>query len=93
MKIKELEIPLVGPWAEEVRLRPDPIELLVGLMAADATIICTGPSQVAHKTWLVFQAAICLASGKSVEGIVPVIKEGIPILIIEEENLGALKGF
>jgi hypothetical protein len=35
---------------------------------------------------LVFQAALCLASGRTVQGITPVDPCGVPILIIEEEG-------
>ncbi len=86
MENEKLIIPRLDDWVEEVENSPEPEWLIDGMLPADATCVVSGPSQVAHKTWLVFQAALCLASGKSVEGIVPTNPDGIPILIIEEEG-------
>lgn len=86
MLFEKLIIPRLDDWVTEVENSPEPEWLLENLLAADATCVVAGPSQIGHKTWLVFQVALCLASGKAVQGIIPADKNGIPILIVEEEG-------
>lgn len=58
--------------------------LIQDFILSDAAIQISGPATLGYKTWLAFQIAMCVASGKSVSLLKPFKPE--PVLVIEVEG-------
>ncbi len=63
--------------------------LLEKLMPADAAILVSGKAKRAYKSWIAFQVAICLSTGRNAGPLVPVDTAGIPVLVLEAEGARA----
>lgn len=76
--------PRIHTWCAQV----DDVQewLLEGLLPADSAILVSGKAKRAYKSWLAFQIAICIASGKTMGPFVPCNVSGLPVLILEAEG-------
>ena len=80
------EFPLLKDWVRIVRDSPDREWLLDRLVPVQGFILLSGAPKVSMKTWWAKAAGLAVASGQQIGPLVPVNKQGLPVLMIAQEG-------
>lgn len=92
-EIKSLDLhpwppPRLTDWAKNV---PDAAPWLIeGIVPADGATLISGRQKVSFKSFLAFKLAQIIATGKAEGPFVPVHKDGLPVLFMENDG-GAIQ--
>jgi RecA-family ATPase len=76
----------LGHWYDWVTALDEPEFLIDHTILSDACLMMTGPATIGFKSWTSFLLAEIIACGGSYEGLTASNRDGLPVLILEEEG-------
>ncbi len=80
---------LVGPlghWCDYVATLPEPGYLIKDFVMGASLQLVTGPATIGRKTWWALAQSLAIASGKTIGGLEPTNKDGLPVMMMELEG-------